>query len=604
MQIKKNKIESYFLPSSKIIIISFLTLFLFGLFFPYYEYPNDSRGYGLYSMRLAEGNYEFTNEHLRSTGNNEFVPANWIKTSHNTAIPDSMPGIAVLGAIFYIVAGETGLFYLGPIFAICFLIISERIATKFFGPYVGLLTLCFLATNEIFFWVGRGLLTSNIFSTLFIIGFYFLIKFIETKKTNLLLLSSFFLMIPSFFRLNGIIIFPIEIIIISSYFMIKYYQKIKNKKYLERSQNIKKVNSIIRKKDFIKISLSILIPWMIFIGFFMIFNNFYFENPIESIYTATENPRIIISQDNNSDLFDSDRIKKYLNHFLPYPTNRINDYFTESTNSINILNYETLNLNEYFKQILGNHNLGILVLITLIIAMGIGFKQRENKTLLVSISIFIISFIIFYSLNPIATNRQGSGRDMLPLIPFFYMMLSYIIVKILRIKIKNSFNFKKMIFSKIVKTGTLLFLIFIIPTSFFYADYSQIIKNDGLNLREPSNFVGKFPASFDGISKNSIIFAYYQTNSVVSYGAVPFTPSWDKGFTNEHYQKTSDILKQTILKDNEVFIFKNPKLDDEKKFYLEFFANNELILKNHSENFCKIIIKKSPDMNSDKNCFQ
>jgi hypothetical protein len=605
IKIKKNKIERFILPISKITIISFLVIFLCGFFFPYHEYPNDSRGYGLYAIRLVDGDYEFSSDLLTSTGKDEFVPATWIKTPHDTAIPDSMPGIAVLGAIFYLIGGEAGLFYLGPIFAICFLIASERIATKFFGPYVGLLTLSFLATNEIFFWVGRGLLTSNVFSLLFILGFYFMIKFLRTKRYNLLLLSSSLLMIPSFFRLNGIIILPIEITIIGSYFTILYIKKLKNKNLLKNKESIfLKIDKNLSKMNILKILVCILIPWIIFMGFFVSFNNYYFDDPTKTIYTATENPRISISQHNDDTFIDQDRMKKYLNHFLPYPMNRITDFVSNSIDTINFPTNESFSSNKYFEEIFGNNNLGIFVLAIILISLIISFRDNENRMILISMCIFIFGFIIFYSFSPIAINRQGSGRDILPLIPFFYMMLSYVIFKILKLSIKDNLNWKKIIFSKILKSGVILFLIIIIPMSFIYADYSQIIKNNGLILKDPNEFEGKFPVDFNGISKEKVIFTYYQVWSVVAYGAIPFTPSWDEGLEDEHYQNISDTLKETISKGKEVFIFKNPKLEDERTFYMEFFSNNGLILKDYSDGFCQIIIDQTSQMKSDKNCFQ
>ena len=87
------------------------------------------------------------------------------------------------------------------------------------------------------------------------------------------------------------------------------------------------------------------------------------------------------------------------------------------------------------------------------------------------------------------------------------------------------------------------------------------------NLKDPNKFQGKFPLDFEGISKESVIFTYYQTWSVVAYGAIPFTPSWDEGYDDEHYQKITETLKETISKGMDVYILKDPKLDEEKVFY-------------------------------------
>jgi len=595
----KNSQINLLVNLAKIAIIVMVGVFLIGFFFPFYDYPNDSRGYGLYSMRLFGGEYEFSSELLSSTGKNEFVPASWIKTQNNTAIPDSMPGITFLGAVFYAVGGENGLFYLGPIFAICFLITSERIATKFFGTYVGLLTLCFLATNEIFFWVGRGLLTSNVFSLLFLVGCFYLIKFLQYKENKSIFLATVFLMIPSFFRLNGIIIFPIEIVIVGSYFVISYIRKSKN----QISGGILNHNT---KKQILKIFALILIPWIIFALFFGAFNWYFFNDPSTSIYTATDNPRITLDleQENQMISVDLERLKKYTNHFLPYPINRLSELSTTSDDSLNSMYVisELFPSDSSLAQISSNYNLGIITLIVMMGSIIIGFKVKEHKTQLITFSIFIFSFILFYSLSPIAITRQGSGRDILPVLPLFFMMLSYMILKILQFPIKDSYSKNKCMWLRTLKLITFSALILFIPISFYFADYSQIIKNEGWVIKNPGEYQGKFPLDFEGISKESVIFTYYQTWSVIAYGATPFTPSWGDDVDEEYYHSMSQTLKDTIAEGKEVYIMKDPKLIDEKVFYKEFFSSDDFVLKEYSNSFCQIIIKESLKMESDKNC--
>ena len=47
------------------------------------------------------------------------------------------------------------------------------------------------------------------------------------KENNLLFVATVFLTLPSFFRLNGIILFPIEIIVLAGYVIFSYKQKLK-----------------------------------------------------------------------------------------------------------------------------------------------------------------------------------------------------------------------------------------------------------------------------------------------------------------------------------------------------------------------------------------
>ena len=59
---------------------------------------------------------------------------------------------------------------------------SERISTKLFGKYCGLLTLMFVATNHLIFRNSLNLQTESMFALLFLVGTYFFITFFKTKK--------------------------------------------------------------------------------------------------------------------------------------------------------------------------------------------------------------------------------------------------------------------------------------------------------------------------------------------------------------------------------------------------------------------------------------
>ena len=87
---EKERKSGFLVNITKIVIICFVGLCLIGFFFPFYEYPNDSRGYGLHSIRLSNGDYEYTNELLESTGKWEYVPGSQVLTEHNSSIPDSI----------------------------------------------------------------------------------------------------------------------------------------------------------------------------------------------------------------------------------------------------------------------------------------------------------------------------------------------------------------------------------------------------------------------------------------------------------------------------------------------------------------------------------
>ena len=189
---KKIKKISY-LTIIKIILIIFTSVYLIGNFTPFYI-GFDSNVYGAIGVQLANGSIEYTDPFglLKETGKWEYVPHPLVKTVQNTAVPVGGLGIYSLSAISYFIGGYFGLFYLGPIFTIIFLIVAERVSTKLFGSFVGLATLVFLSTDVAVLNFGTKLLTDIIFSVFILLGFYFLLKFLQEKKSLFILISSIF----------------------------------------------------------------------------------------------------------------------------------------------------------------------------------------------------------------------------------------------------------------------------------------------------------------------------------------------------------------------------------------------------------------------------
>jgi len=219
----------------KVIIIVLTSVYLIGNFIPFYN-GHDALLYGHAAVSIANGEYGFTNEFMQKNPSG-FVPYQYVKTVHNTAIPVGGIGIYGLAAFSYLLGGYYGLFYLGPITGILFLIISERVITKLFGGFAGLATLIFLSTDIIILFAGLMLFTDSIFSLLLISGCFFLIKFLREKKEFLILLCSVFLTAATFFRYIGIIFFPIEILIVFSYFSFCYINN--------RKEDFKKISFFI-----------------------------------------------------------------------------------------------------------------------------------------------------------------------------------------------------------------------------------------------------------------------------------------------------------------------------------------------------------------------
>ena len=84
-----------------------------------------------------------------------------------------MPGFPFLSFVSYAVFGIPGLVLLNPAITISLIFVSERISTKLFGKYVGLLTLLFLATSNLIFRNSLRLQSDIVFSVfiLFLVAF-------------------------------------------------------------------------------------------------------------------------------------------------------------------------------------------------------------------------------------------------------------------------------------------------------------------------------------------------------------------------------------------------------------------------------------------------
>ena len=245
----------------KIAIISFAAIYLIGNFNPFYE-GTDSFLYGNLAVNFSNGIFSISNDLLEETGKSQFIGTNWLKTVHGDAVPRSGIGFAAIASVFYSVFGYYGLFYLTPIIAVLLLIISERVSTKLFGKYCGLLTLMFVATNHLIFRNGLNLQTESLFALLFLVGAYFFIIFFKTKKDSRLLIASIFFVFASFIKINGLAFLPVEIGIVSLVFLIKYASsRFKN----DKSSNMSKFFSVTLKRG-IKLAGYTLLPWIIFLA--------------------------------------------------------------------------------------------------------------------------------------------------------------------------------------------------------------------------------------------------------------------------------------------------------------------------------------------------
>ena len=274
LKIKKSKISG--LDVIRILIFVYVAITLLGNFTPYYD-GNDSHLYAEWGKRLANGTFGYSNE-LLETGAKEFIPAAHVKTIHDTVIPAGNYGIYAVSGLSYLVGGNYALFYIGPISAIILIFASERVATRLFGNIAGMITLVLVSTDNAIIRYGEQLLTDSIFAIFTILGSFYLIKFLRQRKHQHILFSSCFFVAATFFRLTGLIYFPVEIILLITFFVFDYFNSTKNG--IKLSKQMKLIFSKIYKKEFGKLCSLIILPWIVFFLIFASLNLFYFGDPL------------------------------------------------------------------------------------------------------------------------------------------------------------------------------------------------------------------------------------------------------------------------------------------------------------------------------------
>lgn len=617
--------KKYVIVIIKIAVISFFSFYLIDNPFPWYD-GSDSTVYGITSIDLANGTYGFTNEFMQRFHGGPFIAGQWVSTIHDTAIPIIQIGIVLVGATVYLLAGPVGLYYIGPISAVFLFISIERIGTKLFGPIPGLVALILFVTSFMVLWTGRVLGNDIIFSLFLILGFFYFVKFFNCLGWKNIFLASVFFSLSTVFRINGIIFFPIELISFSIFFIYATYfskslnalvehKKFKNmnspsKNFSSKQINMLKNRILSRKnKKIIKFSILMLIPWLIFITFFLSFNNYYFGDPFTTyasehrLQKTGETVNFLAS----SFVFDSDRfewIKYYSIGLIPH------------------------NLNEHLRNVLDindlhfiNHNwISIFVFSVFAFSIIITYFSKFKRVEVILILFLIFGTLLFYTTNSVTPPYKNAAevtndiqfRYMIPNFALFSVLIGFITSWVLKtksylisIKIKNfRLNFFKIIFFTIL----FLFLGTLIYDSDARVHYSI---EPTFNLTPP-NMDEHLKLTRSELPENGIIISQYTRWAVVYWDGIQFlTPTgWNEGKWNVSNinQEDIQIIKISMEEGHEFFSIKSMSKEESYFFrYLE--KEHDLILKNTfptASNICKLTqVSDEVDSKaiSDDNCY-
>lgn len=558
-----NKIEKKSIKIIKIIIILFISFSILGQFVPFFEGSN-SYFYGIASVLFIEEGITKSNPFLEKHTTNEFLIENWLRTDQNEMIPMSGNGLILLGSIAYLFGGYFGLYYLSPILFIILIIVSERVASKLFGQYAGLITLILLSASNLLFRNSIQLHTETLFCLLFILGTYFLIKFGRTNQSQFILISSIFFAFSSTVRLSGIILFPIEMVILIAFIANNYF---KNKKIKMK-----------RSKNFVSISLAIT-PWIIFLLFFANMNTITTGDPFVPYGTLNEghtkvfesSPSALITFESS----DFENIKQYSKYLLPY-------IFAGGFN----------NIDENYEDVLGDNWIGLLPLIIFGLILIYSYKSK-NKKLEIFVMILLIGGIVwFYS--SITSEELGEigvpGRYVLPAFVLSSMMFGYGIEQIF-----SKLRSKRGIGIKILQLTLVSCLFGIIIISYNFSPATTIFDQEN-NFKNPYDYEREFPLKEEGVEKNSIVFSPMgsrgQEYELVSFRLIEI---------NQTRINSINLLQNIVEEKHDIYTFKIPFNNSEKK-YIQNLINHGFVLEEYSETFCKMKLQSEQKSISDEKC--
>jgi len=612
----------------KIVMIGFFSIYLIGSAVPYFS-GTDSTLYGKAVFFLSQGSIEYTNELMERFEGGPFSPKQWPLTVHGTAVPGGSFGIIAIGFISFIIGGEYALFYVGPVATILLFIFTERITTKFFGGFAGLVALILVATDFSILEIGRRFLTDNIFALFALLGCYYLVKFFHERKEKQILLCSVFFSLSALMRINGIIFFPVEILLISLYSLyLAYSRNILNKnliyenskKYIVNQKNSYLIifNNITKlvtqnKTKIFKISILLLIPWLIFFLFFLSYNSYYFGDP-STTYRDVKRQLPDADQDFVSSFLtiDSNRfdwMKYYSIGFMP---DRIKyglaDVFSigGGASFTDIIYSRTIPL-------ITNNWVGIFSLVIILAAIGISFIYKTKRIEVTVLFFFILGTMLFFT-SPFLrgsfddvkfVSGDTQERYMLSNLVFSSMLFSFVMINVYKINFEKISISKGRFISKSFKIIFLLILGLLLFVSFFYSTPMIDIRESTFELRDLRDFVIGFHIE-SGLPEKSILVNSGRFSLI--FDVMPFDTQY---LTKKRFDPTkindNDILMLIDRMDEGYTVYTPKDMKPEApKFFRYLEAEHGLILKSFSASFCKmqrLTIDVNSDTKSDDRCY-
>ena len=186
-------------------------------------------------------------------------------------------------------------------------------------------------------------------------------------------------------------------------------------------------------------------------------------------------------------------------------------------------------------------------------------------------------------------------RYMIPILPLFFGILGYLMYNVWKINYQKIASKHYKIISKSWK-GFLIIIFAVILLASLYDSKSvdSIIIKQTFEFKNPKVFADKYLLDLEELPEKSIILR--GTNRVIiwEYDAIPFNPF--KGYSEKTHSWKNDkintnpikIMSEILDKGYNLYVFKEKNRGDPSYYrYLE--AEHNLLLKEYSETFCKLI---------------
>jgi len=559
------KNENLLLNISKIAVIGFVSYFLVANIEPFYE-GRDAYTHALASINFSHGQLERTNPLLQQTGQREFAGDRWLVTNFNTAVP-RIPGIGIafFGGIAFLLGGYYGLFYLTPVFTVILLIVSERVATKLFGRYVGFFTLLVVGTSNLLFRNSVSLQTESLFSVFFILASFYFVKYLRGGNNMYLFLASCLFAASTAVRLQGVVSFPVEIAVIVGFFVVNIIQK-----RCGVSTNQKTLG---RKSDVAKALVYIAIPWVIFFSSYMAFFDYYFGNPFtnygevanfKSYETSPSSFTTIRSEDLNN-------VKQYSKYLFPY---QIPATFDRTDNNL--------------EDLLGSDWIGVVALLIIAFSLLVSLRIKKHRLEMILFLPLIFATVWFYS-SLTSEDRAASGvpgRFMIPAFILSTMVFGFLLRELTGVMATGSVILRSL--RVMVVCVVALFLIFAI----YFSSPIQIAIAAGPDFEDPAKLAARYPLDMEGLDRNSLIFLIH-ADWAVDYGVIPFQPNPTK------LEESFTLLKRVLHDGYNVYTFKETTYEGEKEILRSLIENHGIVLKEYSKTFCKMEFANESMRNDD-----